>query len=55
MKFTTEIRFNRLEALLREMEKGPLQREALHLLQSLRDDVDANYAEIRRPIRLADK
>lgn len=55
MKFTTETRLNRLEELLREMENGPLQREALHLLQSLRRDIEGNYAEIRLPIRLSER
>lgn len=55
MKYTTEARLKRLEELLRQMEKGPLQREALHLLQSLKCDIEDNYAEIRLPIRLSNK
>lgn len=55
MKYTTEARLKRLEQLMREMENGPLQREALHLLQSLRQDIEGNYAEIRLPIRPFDK
>ncbi|MCP1305690.1 MULTISPECIES: hypothetical protein [Paenibacillus] len=55
MRFVTKTRLDRLQTLLRSIADEQQQKEALHLLESLKRDIDENYAEIRRPIRLYEK
>ncbi|MBU7317509.1 hypothetical protein [Paenibacillus oleatilyticus] len=55
MRFVTKTRLDRLQTLLRSIADEQQQKEALHLLESLKRDIDENYAEIRRPIRLYKK
>ncbi|MFB6364554.1 hypothetical protein ACFCP7_10870 [Paenibacillus elgii] len=55
MRFVTKTRLDRLQTLLRSISDEQQQKEALHLLESLKRDIDENYAEIRRPIRLYEK
>jgi hypothetical protein len=54
MRFVTLTRFNTLEQLIRTIPDPSDRSYALHLLQAIRDDIDVNYAEIQRPIRLGD-
>ncbi|MCP3772941.1 hypothetical protein NLX71_06335 [Paenibacillus sp. MZ04-78.2] len=55
MRFVTKTRLDRLQTLLRSIADEQQQKEALHLLESLKQDIDENYAEIRKPIRLYEK
>ncbi|GLI08594.1 hypothetical protein YDYSG_46260 [Paenibacillus tyrfis] len=55
MRFVTKTRLDRLQTLLRSIADEQQQKEALHLLESLKRDIDENYAEIRRPIRIYEK
>ncbi|PYI51932.1 hypothetical protein [Paenibacillus flagellatus] len=52
MKFVTETRLNLLERLIRSIPDPEERSYALHLLNSIRDDIDRNYASIERPVRL---
>ncbi|SCW41527.1 hypothetical protein SAMN04487970_100654 [Paenibacillus tianmuensis] len=55
MRFGTKTRLDRLQTLLQSIADEQQQKEALHLLESLKRDIDENYAEIRKPIRLYEK
>ncbi|MDO3676461.1 hypothetical protein [Paenibacillus ehimensis] len=55
MRFVTKTRLDRLQTLLRSIADEQQQKEALHLLESLKQDIDENYAEIRKPIRIFEK
>ncbi|WP_167336449.1 hypothetical protein [Paenibacillus tyrfis] len=55
MRFVTKTRLDRLQTLLRSIADEQQQKEALHLLESLKRDIDENYAEIRRLIRIYEK
>ncbi|WP_189597262.1 hypothetical protein [Paenibacillus elgii] len=55
MRFVTKTRLDRLETLLRSIADEQQQKEALHLLESLKRDIEENYAEIRKPIRIYEK
>lgn len=55
MRFVTKTRLDRLQTLLRSIADEQQQKEALHLLESLKRDIEENYAEIRRPIRIYEK
>ncbi|CAG7642718.1 hypothetical protein ACFQI7_10970 [Paenibacillus allorhizosphaerae] len=52
MRFVTKTRLDYLQSLIQSMGDGEKQREALHLLESITRDIEENYAEIQRPIRL---
>lgn len=56
MRFTTKTRLDYLGSLLTQsIEDTKKQKEALHLLESIKRDIDENYAEIQRPIRLTER
>jgi hypothetical protein len=58
MRFVTQTRLEHLQRLIRSMANagdGDIQKEALHILESLKRDIEENYAEIRRPVRLFEK
>lgn len=51
MKFATRVRLEQLELLLRNREiPYEIQKQAAHLLSSLKDDIQRNYAEIIEPV-----
>jgi hypothetical protein len=52
MRFVTETRLKLLEELLGTIPDPDDRSYALHLLNSIRADIDENYAEIGRPIRV---
>lgn len=52
MRFVTETRLKLLEDVIRTIPESDARSYALHLLESIRSDLEANYAEIVRPIRL---
>ncbi|CAG7618025.1 hypothetical protein PAESOLCIP111_02075 [Paenibacillus solanacearum] len=52
MRFVTKTRLDYLRSLIESIGSGPKEREALHLLESIARDIEENYAEIERPIRL---
>ncbi|RKN64888.1 hypothetical protein [Paenibacillus ginsengarvi] len=49
MRFVTETRMKRLEELLRRIPGDDDRSYALHLLESIRADIERNYAEIQHP------
>ncbi|WP_248927598.1 hypothetical protein [Paenibacillus hamazuiensis] len=53
MKFVTETRLKQLEKLLQLIPEGNDRAYAIHLLNSIRCDIDENYAEIQKPISIA--
>ena len=53
MRFVTETRLKRLEELIRSIPDPEEKSHALHLLDSIRNDIDDNYAEIEKPIGLS--
>jgi hypothetical protein len=55
MRFVTKTRLDYLQTLLQSIEDKKKQKEAMHLLESIERDIEENYAEIQRPIRLNDK
>ena len=55
MRFVTQTRINHLRTLLEQIEDRETQKEAAHLLASLERDIEENYAEIQRPIRIFEK
>ncbi|MEF3305008.1 hypothetical protein [Paenibacillus sp. GYB003] len=52
MRFVTETRLKLLEDVVRTISDPDERSYALHLLDSIRSDIEANYAEIVRPVRL---
>ncbi|TVY11036.1 hypothetical protein [Paenibacillus cremeus] len=52
MKFVTDTRLKQLEDLVQSIPDVKERAFALHLLNSIRSDIDDNYAEIQRPISL---
>lgn len=52
MRFVTETRLKRLEELIQLIPEYDERSHALHLLNSIRSDIDDNYAEIEKPISL---
>lgn len=54
MRFVTETRLKLLEDAIRSIPDPDERSYAFHLLNSIRSDIDCNYAEIQRPIRLGD-
>jgi hypothetical protein len=52
MRFVTKTRLDHLQTLIRFIEDNNKQSEALHILESIKRDIEENYAEILRPIRL---
>ncbi|MDF2960657.1 MAG: hypothetical protein K0S39_2392 [Paenibacillus sp.] len=55
MRFVTKTRLNHLQTLMEYIGDSEKQKEALHILESIRRDIDENYAEIQKPIRLYEK
>lgn len=56
MRFVTKTRLEYLQTLLlQSIEDTKKQKEALHLLESIERDIEENYAEIQRPIRLTER
>lgn len=55
MRFVTETRLNHLKSLIQHISDEHTKKEALHMLESIRHDIEENYAEIRRPIRLHER
>lgn len=55
MRFVTKTRIEYLQSLLRSIEDETKRKEALHILDSITRDIDENYAEIEKPIRLYEK
>lgn len=56
MRFVTKTRLDYMQSLLKSsIEDTKKQKEALHLLESIERDIEENYAEIQRPIRLNEK
>lgn len=53
MRFVTETRLKRLEELIQSIPDSDERSHALHLLSSIRSDIDENYAEIERPFSLS--
>jgi hypothetical protein len=53
MKFVTQTRFKMLEDLVQMIPGLDERSYALHLLKSIRSDIDDNYAEIQNPISLS--
>lgn len=54
MRYVTETRFKLLEQLCQSIPDLTDRSYALHLLHSIQADIDENYAEIQKPIRVAD-
>jgi hypothetical protein len=52
VRYVTQWRLDHLQTLLRSIEDRHIQSEAVHLLESIKRDIEENYAEIQRPIRL---
>lgn len=52
MRFVTKTRLDHLQSLIRSMGNDSVHKEALHILESIARDIDENYAEIRKPIRI---
>ncbi|MCS7463304.1 hypothetical protein N0M98_24580 [Paenibacillus doosanensis] len=52
MRFVTKTRLDHLQTLIRAIADEQKQKEALHILESITRDIEENYAEIERPIRL---
>jgi hypothetical protein len=55
LRFVTKTRIEYLQTLLAHITDKQKQSEALQLLESLSRDIDENYAEIERPLRLYEK
>lgn len=55
MRFATETRLNHLLSLIQAINDENKRKEAIHMLGSIRHDIEENYAEIRRPIRLHER
>ncbi|WP_165972186.1 hypothetical protein [Paenibacillus piri] len=55
MRFVTKTRIEHLQQLIRSMEDRQKRQEALHILESIQRDIEENYAEIQKPIRLYEK
>jgi len=55
MRFVTKTRLDYLQTLLRSIEDEGKRKEALHMLESIARDIEENYAEIEKPIRLYEK
>lgn len=53
MRFVTETRLKRLEELIQLIPENDERSHAIHLLNSIRSDIDDNYAEIEKPISLS--
>ncbi|WP_165842162.1 hypothetical protein [Paenibacillus xerothermodurans] len=52
MRLVTKTRLDYLETLIKSIEDKTKQSEALHILESIRRDIEENYAEIQKPIGL---
>ncbi|MFE5317764.1 hypothetical protein ACFQ88_03535 [Paenibacillus sp. NPDC056579] len=55
MRFVTKTRLDYLESLLQAIGDESKRKEALYMLESITRDIEENYAEIERPIRLYEK
>lgn len=55
MRLVTKTRLDYLQTLIQSMGDDKAHKEALHILESITRDIEENYAEIRRPIRLHEK
>ncbi|MBP1155611.1 MULTISPECIES: hypothetical protein [unclassified Paenibacillus] len=55
MRLVTKTRLDYLQTLIQSMGYDKAHKEALHILESITRDIEENYAEIRRPIRLPEK
>ena len=55
MRLVTKTRLEYLQTLIESISDDKKQREALQLLESIKSDIEENYAEIRRPIRLFER
>ncbi|UUZ79083.1 hypothetical protein LJK88_28075 [Paenibacillus sp. P26] len=55
MRLVTKTRLDYLQTLIESINDEKKQREALQLLESIKSDIEENYAEIRRPIRLFER
>jgi hypothetical protein len=53
MRYVTETRLKLLEDLFLTIPDRKDRSYALHLLNSIRADIDDNYAEIQRPIQVS--
>ncbi|TMV50043.1 hypothetical protein FE783_10790 [Paenibacillus mesophilus] len=53
MRYVTETRLKLLEDLCHSIPDRKDRSYALHLLDSIRADIDNNYAEIQRPIQVS--
>lgn len=53
MRYVTETRLKLLEDLFQTIPDRKDRSYALHLLNSIRADIDNNYAEIQRPIQVS--
>lgn len=51
MKYSTKARFDYLEQLLNTIENQKLKKDTLYFMESIKRDIDENYAEISRPVR----
>jgi len=51
MKYSTKARLDYLEQLVQTLEDAPVKREIISLIESLKADIDVNYAEISKPDR----
>jgi hypothetical protein len=47
MKFTTKARFDYLEKLISSIDDRKIKIEALYIINSIKADIDNNYAEIK--------
>jgi hypothetical protein len=52
MRWVTKTRLDHLHTLLHNINDETTQSEAKHILESIRRDIEENYAEIQKPIRV---
>ncbi|ALS22382.1 MULTISPECIES: hypothetical protein [Paenibacillus] len=55
MRFVTKTRLDYLQSMIQAMGNDDEHKLALHILESIKRDIEENYAEIKKPIRLHDK
>lgn len=55
MRFVTKTRLDYLQTMIQAMGNDEEHKLALHILESIKTDIEENYAEIQKPIRLHDK
>ncbi|WP_199618225.1 hypothetical protein [Paenibacillus alkalitolerans] len=52
MKFSTKARFDYLEQLVNTIDDQKIKKDVLYIIESIKTDIDENYAEISKPVRL---